>query len=692
MFLKAQPIWVKDRESDIHMTVQFKAICPKSDNAIMKIASSGIYHLVVNGKFVAYGPARAGRNHFRMDELNITSLLDREENVIVLEVCGYNTSSYYIQNQKSFIQAELVANSTPVVWTGKDFTARIHPSARVKTQRYGFQRPMVEAYNITSIDTFMTDLTTGSEILAETEAKNIVARYAPYPNYEVTESQPITSGTVEGANLENHTSYRHHKEIDVTKLVEFPPEELEICATDDCSQMTFHPSDKNLGGNLDENTYTIYKFPYNATGMLHFKVKCESPMTLFVTFDEILLDGKVDFLRANCANAIRYDLCAGEHELQFFEVYTMQYFQMTAIGGKCTIEGIPYIIEYKHPPIDKKVKVSSPAFQKIADAAIETFRQNAVDLFTDCPSRERAGWLCDSFFSGRVEYFLTGESPVEKSFLENFLHDDNYPDIPEGMVPMCYPADHNNHTFIPQWSLWLVIELEEYLKRSGDTDLIEKFRPRIEKLLKYFTGFENEDGLLEHLDSWNFVDWSHANEVVQDVNYPTNMLYSYALKAAARLYGDESLKVKGEKIVKTVCEQSFDGHFFVDNAVRKDGKLVLTGERTEACQNYAFFFEVANPTDHANLLETLIKDFGPDRKTTNKWPEIHFANAFIGNYLRLEMLMKLGYRQAVLDNIEGFFLYMAERTGTLWELVRDNASCNHGFASYVIYWLDQLSK
>jgi len=33
---------------------------------------------------------------------------------------------------------------------------------------------------------------------------------------------------------------------------------------------------------------------------------------------------------------------------------------------------------------------------------------------------------------------------------------------------------------------------------------------------------------------------------------------------------------------------------------------------------------------------------------------------------------------------------MADRTGTLWEHASVNASCNHGFASHVIYWMKSL--
>ena len=41
--------------------------------------------------------------------------------------------------------------------------------------------------------------------------------------------------------------------------------------------------------------------------------------------------------------------------------------------------------------------------------------------YYDCPTRERAGWLCDSALSAKTEFFLTGENTIEKSFLNNFI-------------------------------------------------------------------------------------------------------------------------------------------------------------------------------------------------------------------------------------------------------------------------------
>src|SRR5205085_10347840 len=120
---------------------------------------------------------------------------------------------------------------------------------------------------------------------------------------------------------------------------------------------------------------------------------------------------------------------------------------------------------------------------------------------------------------------------------------------------------------IPNWSLWFVVQLEEYLNRSGDTELVEKFKLKVLRLFEYFKAFENENGLLEKLDGWVFVEWSKANDYVQDVNYPSNMLYAGALAAAGRIYNMNKLLEHSYRLKEEIRKQSYNGTFFVDNAV-----------------------------------------------------------------------------------------------------------------------------
>ncbi|MCX7806115.1 MAG: hypothetical protein N3A38_13115, partial [Planctomycetota bacterium] len=246
----------------------------------------------------------------------------------------------------------------------------------------------------------------------------------------------------------------------------------------------------------------------------------------------------------------------------------------------------------------------------------------------------------------------------------------------------CYPSDHPGGNFIPNWALFFVLQLEEYAARSGDRALVGAFRDRVLALFRYFDRFRNSDGLLEKLEKWVFVEWSEANRFTQDVNYPTNMLYAAALDAAGRMYGIPSFRRRATAVRRAVRRQSRREIFYADNAVRKDGRLAVTDNFSEVCQCFAFYFGAADPERDAALWKILRDEFGPRRRETRAHPEVHHANAFIGNVLRLEVLSRYGLCAKVAEELIGYYLHMAERTGTLWENDDAHASCNHGFASH----------
>ena len=322
---------------------------------------------------------------------------------------------------------------------------------------------------------------------------------------------------------------------------------------------------------------------------------------------------------------------------------------------------------YENPAVrEAHFAASDEHLNRLFAAGRETFAQNAVDLFMDCPSRERAGWLCDSFFTARTALDLSGDCAVETCFLENYVLPERFAHLPEGMLPMCYPADHPDEVFIPNWALWLVIQLEEYLARSGNRVLVDAFEPRVRALFDYFAPFENELGLLEKLESWVFIEWSAANRFTRDVNFPSNMLYAGALDAAGRLFGDAGLRERAGKLRETIRRVAFDGTFFVDNALRKEGKLMVTENRTEVCQYFAFFFDTATPESHPELFRKLVEEFGPKRQAAGLYPEVHPANAFVGNLVRFEILSRYDHGGRILDESADYLLYMADTTGTLW--------------------------
>ena len=696
-FASARPVWLEGREGEKNLFAGFRAVVePPAGKAVLRVAASTLYRAWVNGRFAGHGPARGPHGHYRLDEWDLSALLRPGRNVVAIEVAGYNANSYYLLDQPSFLQAEVAAGGKVLASTGGGgtrFEAAALPERVQKIQRYSFQRPFAEAYRqAPGHDRWRSDPAaawTASPCAVQPE-KKLIPRRIPYPKFQVLPAARLVRG---GRVERTGPPAKPWKDRSLTnigpKLGGYPEKDLESVPSMELQSLKSIPGpleDRPLAAGeelaLAAETYRILDLGANRTGFLRARVSCAKPVRLYLAFDEILARDDVDFKRLGCVNAVTYDLQPGTHDLESFEPYTLRYLKAIALGGDCSLKD-PALREYANDDAGgARFSASDERLNAIFAAARETFRQNAVDVFMDCPSRERAGWLCDSFFTSRAAAAFNGHALIEKCFLENFLLPERFEHLPEGMLPMCYPADHHDGVFIPNWALWFVVQLEEYLDRSGDRELVGALKPRVLRLFEFFGKHRNGDGLLEKLPSWVFVEWSAANRFVQDVNYPSNMLYAGALDAAGRMYGLPERSAEAARVRETIRRQSFDGTFFVDNAQRKDGKLQVTRNRTEVCQYFAFFFGVATPETHAELWRTLVEGFGPRRRETRAFPEVHPANAFVGNMLRLELLSRRGRGQQILDESILYLLYMAERTGTLWENVDPSASCNHGFASH----------
>ncbi len=699
-FLEAKPIWPAGSEEEKNLFVGFRAVfqCEPDRRLVLRITASTVYRCFLNGTHFGYGPARAGHGHYRVDEWDPGDFIRPGKNVLAIEVAGYNVNSYYLLDQPSFLQAELNCGDELLAATGSaknPFEAIILPERVRKVQRYSFQRPFSEIYRLEpQFDQWRTDPslplpTVNCDSLAP---KRLLPRHVPNPHFDLR--QPVWI-VAEGKVETGFKPEKTWKDRSLTgigpKLKGYMQAELEEIPSIELQTLRTLPGGEAKRDyfesepvQLQPNSYAILDFGTELTGFLGANITARGRTRLFFTFDEILSDGDVDFKRMDCVNIVLYEIATGTYRVEAFEPYALRYLKLVVLQGECNVEGI-CLREYANPNVERgHFAASDERLNRLFAAGKETYRQNAVDLFTDCPSRERGGWLCDSYFTAQVAPLLSGDTTEERNFLENFLLPENFAFLPQGMLPMCYPADHNDGIFIPNWAMWFVLQLENYCKRSGDSALVEALRPKVLKLFEYFRPFKNEDGLLEKLQSWVFVEWSAANDFVQDVNYPTNMLYAAALEAAAKMYGLPSLRQEAEEVRAVIRKQSYDGQFFVDNAVRKDKKLQITRNRSEVCQYFAFYFGVATPATYPELWRILQEQFGPRRKDTHDFPEVHEANAFVGNMLRLEVLSGAGLQQQILDESIAYLLYMAEQTGTLWENVSASASCNHAFASHII--------
>lgn len=699
-FQSAVPVWPVTLSGQMNVWVSFHAhldLAPRA-KATLRLAAAQAYRVWVNGTVTGRGPARTAHGHARVDECAIAPDAAGQLGLII-EVVGYGVPTFCSTHEPAFLCAEVAVGKKVVASTqvkGGGLVAE-HRRERVQhTERYSYQRAFLEGYE------FGVEGVTW-RAAGYQPAKPAKLERVKHPRVWLKRgvALPDLSETQPAAKIVRGTSTYDAKLIKLAPKWQYLFEVPKTSAGYPLDQVAW-PLFRTLAGARFQTTgegkmaagtsvalkareWLRADFGTDNTGFPALRVKAVKATRLLLVFDEILVDEQVKFNRSGCMNAIWLNLPAGaDLDFEAFEPYTFRHLQVLVWTGAADVSSIRMRHYINALPLLDGAASLSPAAKSVRKAALWSFRQNALDIFMDCPARERAGWLCDSLFTARAEWHLCGDNLIEQAFLENYLRPKTFADLPEGMVPMCYPAEALQKQFIPNWAMFFIVQLDEVMReRRLPAALRPLIARRVHGLLDYFRKFENEFGLLEKLESWVFVEWSKANEFVQDVNFPSNMLYAATLRSAARLLRDPKLAAQAAKLEATIRELAWRDGRFVDNAVRDKatGKLTVTDNASEVCQYYAFYFGLASPEKESALWRRLVRaDYGA----------LFPANVFVGKIMRLDLLIEHGEYDAARRELLKSYLPMAKATGTLWELFNKDVSCNHGFTSYIAVMIDRL--
>lgn len=636
-------VWAKEqikRNTRLSFYLKIDKKCDK-----LKLCAVDFYQVYVDGKLISYGPSRTASGYSCLREIPLENASE-----ILIKVSYYGKACTSCDLQSPFFGAEVFYKDN-LVYQTNDFACNSLPYHRSDMPSYVPQRGFVEYFDLTKTEV-------KNYALEEVSAPNIIYGREDNGDYLNLSLDYVETGVFYGFDKVKDVCWDKDKD------------HYQELLTNDFKQYVVDTTKEGFN-------YDYYTLKQEHTGFITLKINAEKQTEFFVAFDEHLLDGKWILGRCDCNDLMGVKVNKGESYIISFEPYAFRHLKIIYRQG---VKVTPSMITFESKkPITVAIN-GDKDIEKVFCAAVNTFRQNSVDIFYDCPGRERAGWLCDSFFMAKAERLLYGNNDVERAFLENIIIAKT-PELPPKILPMCFPSEHPSGIYIPNWSMWFNVQIADYYKRTGDMKLPEMAKSKVYGVIEFFDKYVNEYGLLENLESWVFVEWSVSNndEYKECVSFPSNMLYAYMLKEIGALYNDKELIIRGEKISKTILELSFNGKFFTDNAVRKDGKLVRCDNHTsETCQYYALFTGL-KPNDEFVLM--MKKEFGPMRE--DAYSNVGKSNMFIGNFLRFFWLLNEKEYEIAVKEVKKAFIKMADVTGTLWEHDRPTSSCNHGFAAAV---------
>ncbi len=666
-------VWGKNYIGKINLGLFFRLIIEneKKETAYLELSAKQVYKVILNGITVGYGPERTAHGYSKLDRMTLDFRTGK--NVLVIEVLQPFTESYYLVKENAYFSCVLKVGEK--TYTSTDFSCYLQSDRVENSQRYSPQRTFAEGYDmLCSRSNFYNGEDVFPEALTlEVEKDTIIERDCTYPDLK-------DYGNVKLIKTGNF-SVDKDKQISEEELFSID-ERFERFKERENLTDTVSFFDFSLSGD-SEKRFWLYEFGREITGFINIALEAHSDSEIYVLFDEILgSSGDIKINRLSCANIIKWKIKKGKYTLSSFEPYSLKYLKICVVSGELA-DISPSVTLYENSSAYKlKFNIKDEGLELILRAAQNTYAQNSVDMLIDCPSRERAGWINDCWFSRYAPYLFEGGAAPFESLLRAYALAPNDLGIPKGMLPMCYPADFYTRRFICACAMWFILCLNEYRKAHGTTDIVKLSIPKIRDNLNYFANFENEYGLLEDIEGWIFVEWSDAGlpSHTAGVNFPTNMLYYKMLLAASEILSDKTLFEKAERIKENIIRLSYNGRFFEDNAVRESGVLTLKGHITEVCQYYAFECGVASREDFQELYETMLNDFIYKKDSVHK--NVGRANIIIGMCLREKLLLTMGENDKVLREIEEIYCSMAKQTETLWEHIDERASCNHGISAF----------
>ena len=633
-------VWAEGQKNQMNRAFAFVLDLGKKQMGEICLSAASCYKVIADGKLMGFGPNRTAHGYARV------AVYPFNAQYITVEVQSHFVPNFCWVKREPFFACVLKTESGKEYFA-EDFNCFALSDRVQKVRRYSFQRGFCETYINEKDRTALYFCKPQNAFPRVKTEKAELPHLLPSETLNPALSEIFAEKVIDSGYCKTSPEiavYVDRTETLIgTVLKGFKRGEWQDFSTDEISRITYLS-----GAKSGDYAYETLDFSRIVTGIVEVEIIAGNAGEVFFAFDEILSDEKLKTIkpfRGDTANVFKWTVKkAGVYNLSAFEPYAFRYANViTSAGVKANVK----VRAYENPEAGKMLfECDDKKIEQIMEAARHTFAHNAVDLLTDCPSRERAGWLSDSFFSSVAERVFTGDNKVERAFLQNYILADKS-GHPKGMIPRCYPADYYEEDgFIPNWSLWYILEIYKYFTQYGYDETVEKSRANVEGILNYFVDFENEFGVLEDLKGWIFVEWSAANnsDHINGINVPSNACYYASLLAAAKVYGIKGLKEKAEKVKDYLLKNAYVDGFFVDNLIRNEkGDIIPTENYTETCQYYMFFFKCADKYTHKELFDKMLNEYGKsDSSVSGGNPvkkQLTPSNMIYGVYMRIDFFL-----------------------------------------------------
>ena len=317
-----------------------------------------------------------------------------------------------------------------------------------------------------------------------------------------------------------------------------------------------------------------------------------------------------------------------------------------------------------------------PELPGVVGLAVRGIQMCSHETYMDCPFYEQLQYDGDARLELLTTYAMTHDDRLAKRAIELF----DFSRRNWGFVNERYPAYLPQQS--PTFSLIWALMLNDYAFWRNDAGFVKARVIGLRSMLEHFEPYRNNDGLLENLPGWPFMDWvpqwhnGDAPDGAAGVSSLNNLLYVYALQKSAQVedyLGEpllaQRLRAKAERTAGAVRAKFWDETrgLMADNLAHTEfsehGQCLalltdtLTGEQAKRC--------------FKQLLTA---------------PDLKRATIYFSFYL-LETWQKFGRGDLIVDRLDFWKDLVKQGLKTPVEMPGDTRSDCHAWGSHPLFHL-----
>jgi alpha-L-rhamnosidase len=263
---------------------------------------------------------------------------------------------------------------------------------------------------------------------------------------------------------------------------------------------------------LKNDSIWTYDFGQNASGIIRIKVKGKEGQEVRLSPGELLDEDSLVTQRATGEPYFFTYILKGETEevwMPRFSYYGFRYARLHGAvpAGYGNPDDLPVVtdIEFLHTrnssPETGSFKCSDDLFNSIYTLINWAIRSNLASVATDCPHREKLGWLEQTHLMGNsIKYVYDIHnlySKVIDDMIEAQLDNGLVPDIAPEYVPFA-----GGFRDSPEWGSACVILPWDMYEWYGDTTAVRKAYPMMKKYVNYLKDLSRDNILSHGLGDW----------------------------------------------------------------------------------------------------------------------------------------------------------------------------------------------